>query len=66
MARDETVEIRSINGIRLATLSDELRDKLDARSRGRFPAWLRELCEDHKSTWEADSRGGEPNHREGP
>lgn len=66
MAGNETVEIRSINGIRLATLSDNLRDKLDAGGRARFPTWLRELCEDHKSTWEADSRGGEPNHREEP
>lgn len=66
MARDETVEIRSIDGIRIATFSDTLWDKLDAKGRDRFPTWLRELCEDHKSTWEADSRGGEPNHREGP
>lgn len=66
MAGKETVEIRSINGIRLATFSDTLWDKLDAGGRDRFPTWLRELCENHKSTWEADSRGGEPNHREEP
>lgn len=23
----------------------------------------RDLMEDHKSTWESDSKGGEPNHR---
>ncbi|MBR4792694.1 MAG: hypothetical protein IK038_03410 [Bacteroidaceae bacterium] len=66
MAGKETVEIRSINGIRLATFSDELRNKLDSWGRARFSTWLRELCENHKSTWEADSRGGEPNHREEP
>lgn len=25
---------------------------------------LQELLQDHKSTWEANSRGGEPNHWE--
>ena len=27
-----------------------------------FPKWLVELCENHKSRWEPNSKGGEPNH----
>lgn len=30
------------------------------------PGWLRDLVEDHKCTWEPDSKGGEPNHRPEP
>lgn len=26
-----------------------------------FPKWLVELCENHKSSWIPDSKGGEPN-----
>lgn len=48
--------------IRPRLLQDALYDKLDPRNRACLPTWLRELCEDHKSTWVADSRGGEPNH----
>ena len=29
-----------------------------------LPQWLRELAQDHKSTWEAGSCGGWPNYRE--
>lgn len=28
-----------------------------------FPKWLVELCENHKSSWIPDSKGGEPNCR---
>lgn len=28
-----------------------------------FPTWLVELCENHKSNWIPDSKGGEPNCR---
>lgn len=28
-----------------------------------FPKWLVELCENHKSSWIANSKGGEPNHK---
>lgn len=27
------------------------------------PAWFREIEENHKSNWHANSKGGEPNHR---
>lgn len=30
-----------------------------------IPQWLRELAQDHKSTWKAGSCGGWPNYREG-
>lgn len=29
-----------------------------------LPQWLRELAQDHKSTWKAGSCGGWPNYRE--
>ena len=28
-----------------------------------WPDWIRELGQNHKSTWIADSKGGEPNCR---
>lgn len=28
-----------------------------------FPQWLVELCENHKSSWIPNSKGGEPNCR---
>lgn len=31
-----------------------------------LPGWLQDLVEDYKSTWEPDSKGGEPNHRPEP
>lgn len=27
-----------------------------------FPVWIIELAENHKSNWEPNSKGGEPNH----
>lgn len=42
-------------------IQDVLWEKLRAENRGSFPRWLQELCENHKSTWEANSKGGEPN-----
>lgn len=51
--------------IRPVLLRDALYDKLSPANKDSLPAWLRELCEDHKSTWAANSKGGEPNHREG-
>lgn len=45
-------------------IQDVLWDKLRAENRGSFPRWLQELCENHKSTWEANSKGGELNHHQ--
>lgn len=29
----------------------------------KFPPWIVELAENHKSNWIPDSKGGEPNHK---
>lgn len=35
----------------------------DVMYRHDFPKWLVELCENNKSSWEPNSKGGEPNCR---
>lgn len=43
-------------------IQDILRS-VDDMSSYDFPKWLVELCENHKSNWVPDSKGGEPNCR---
>lgn len=43
-------------------IQDILRSGADMYSYD-FPQWLVELCENHKSNWIPDSKGGEPNCR---
>lgn len=39
-----------------------LKQLLGQENRRALPTWLRELAEDHKSNWQPNSKGGEPNH----
>lgn len=43
-------------------IQDVMRSGADMSSYD-FPKWLVELCENHKSSWIPDSKGGEPNCR---
>lgn len=57
----EDPDVHSGPQIRPMVVQDIMWDKLRAENKGSFPRWLQELCENHKSTWEANSKGGEPN-----
>jgi len=47
-------------GIKVLTLYDVLKDP--EKYRNDIPKWMIESFQNHRSTWVANSRGGEPNH----
>lgn len=40
-----------------------MRAILDGKHKEVLPKWMEEAIQNHKSRWEPDSKGGEPNHR---